>query len=95
MAEMLLQSHLGEIILLPALPSEWSKGSVSGLKARGGYTVDIEWENGKLTRAVISCETQMVPKVRIVGTAVDPENDKRVIFSQDSAPEYDRNNEYG
>ena len=44
MAEMLVQSHEGFIRLLPAVPTQWSKGEARGIRARGGYTVDIAWD---------------------------------------------------
>jgi len=54
MAEMLLQSHAGEIALLPALPAAWPEGAFTGLRARGAVGVAIEWNDGRATRAVLT-----------------------------------------
>lgn len=51
--EMLVQSHMGYIHLLPSLPKAWPAGHIQGLRVRGGYEMDIEWKDQKLTRAVI------------------------------------------
>ncbi|OGV70875.1 MAG: hypothetical protein A2283_14190 [Lentisphaerae bacterium RIFOXYA12_FULL_48_11] len=79
-AEMLVQSHMREgnqhvIHLLPALPSIWPNGSVKGLRARGGFEVDIDWKEGKLTKVNIkslmgsTCKVKYGEKVRDVTIA--------------------------
>lgn len=63
-AEMLVQSHLNEIHMLPALPDEWNEGSVNGLKTRGNFELDIKWANGKLIEADLLAGSDGVCTVR-------------------------------
>ena len=72
-AEMLVQSHTGEIHLLPALPDELKTGKVKGLKARGGYKIDMEWKKGELKKAVIYAgKGSPVPAIRLRNNILDP-----------------------
>jgi alpha-L-fucosidase 2 len=63
--EMLLQSHAGELHLLPALPAVWPEGRVTGLRARGGVTVDLAWKDGRLTDARLTADRDVTLPVRL------------------------------
>ncbi len=90
MAEMLLQSHLGELHLLPALPHEWKEGSVKGLKARGDFEVFITWKDHRITGAVINsgaggiCKIRTAIPVKVAGvnaTSLADENGYVITFN--------------
>ena len=65
--EMVLQSHLGTLDILPALPSAWKSGCLKGVKARGGLIMDVEWKNSQLVKAVITSSVTKMCQVRYKG----------------------------
>jgi alpha-L-fucosidase 2 len=94
-AEMLLQSHTGEIELLPALPPAWKQGAVTGLRARGGYTVDQKWKNGMLSEAVIrpaldgSCTVRARVSLRVGENRSRPDGETHFVqFSTKAGQSY-------
>lgn len=99
MTEMLLQSHNGEIHLLPALPGEWKRGSISGIRARGGFEVNLNWSDGKLVDASIvsllggNCRIHSAVRVKVVETASREASGKNpnILLVQSDSPEFKNN----
>jgi alpha-L-fucosidase 2 len=97
--EMLMQSHVGEIHLLPALPDEWPDGSVSGIRARGGFEVDMAWNQGRLRSASIistlggNCRLRTNVPVKIVEISYkDAEGDNpNPLMKKTGKPPYQKN----
>lgn len=87
-SEMLLQSHGGELFLLPALPDVWSSGSVNGLKARGGFIVDMKWKDKQLTYLKITSTLGGNCRIRsftpLKGTIAQGENLNPLTYQADS-----------
>jgi alpha-L-fucosidase 2 len=83
--EMLLQSHTGEIELLPALPKAWPDGKVNGLRARGGFAVDISWKDGKLTEGVLHSGLGNPCTVRYGGKTIRLKATKQAVYTLDGA----------
>jgi alpha-L-fucosidase 2 len=81
-AEMLLQSHEGNLIrLLPALPEEWKTGSVEGMMARGGIKVDMVWEEGELTKALLTAKHEQVVRLSYKDEIVTVELEAGKVFT--------------
>ena len=86
MTEMMLQSHIGEIHLLPAIPKSWDEGHVKGLRARGGFEVDIDWSKGTLAKATVQsilgnkCIIRTTVPVKIKG--VNYKSDRQELYGK-------------
>ncbi len=100
-AEMILQSHEGGIELLPAIPRAWRNGKAAGLRARGGFSVEVEWTDGSFTKAIIrsdfgrECTVFVKQKCTVTCNAESVNvirNEDRLSFKTETGREYVLNN---
>lgn len=97
--EMLLQSNTDELRLLPALPDEWTKGSIKGIKARGNFRIDLEWNEGRLTTAILysgsggNCRLATNLPVKVEGVTARPAEgpNENPLNAGAERPEYHKN----
>jgi len=81
--EMLLQSHAGEIQLLPALPAAWQKGYINGIVARGGFDINLDWDNGKLKQVKILSKLGNTCRVRYGDQVISLKTQKGKVYTLD------------
>jgi alpha-L-fucosidase 2 len=78
--EMLMQSHENEIVLLPALPVEWNQGSFNGVRARGGFELDYNWDAGKVKNVLISSSVGSICRIKTGSKLIPTLKGKKVPF---------------
>jgi alpha-L-fucosidase 2 len=81
--EMLLQSHTAELDLLPALPKAWANGHVTGLVARGGFDIDLNWQDGKLQSVSVISKLGNPCKIRYGAKTIHIKTEKRKRYTFD------------
>ncbi len=90
-AEMLLQSHDDAIDILPAIPSAWKNGSITGLKARGGFEVEIEWKNSLVTKLIVKSNLGGICNLRLPNSLVPIKEIKLIQGNPKSINPYNTN----